>query len=97
MGPVFDAFGQDQSKEDSLKAVLFLVSVMGILALCVWICAYLSYYFTQVGALNTVRYIKKAYFEAILLQESAWFDKNNYTKFATEISADCSAMETGIG
>ena len=70
---------------------------MGGLASIVWIGAYLSYYLTQKGALMVVRGTKKAFFDAILVQESAWFDSVNYSELAARISNDSKAMEVGIG
>ena len=97
MGPVFDEFGRTASKEDSLYGVLLIDAIMGGLALIVWIGSWLSYYLTQKGALMIVRGIKKACFEAVLVQESAWFDSVNYSELSSRISSDSKALETGIG
>ena len=67
------------------------------LALIVWFSAYLSYSMTQRGAMACVRPIKKAFFEAVLVQESAWFDQVNYSQLATRMNADCTSIENGIG
>jgi|Transcript_24402 ABC-type multidrug transport system fused ATPase/permease subunit len=97
LGPVFDAFNPNASKEESLKQVGMLVALMGGLALFVWIAAYMSYYLQQKGATRAVRHIKRAYFESVLRQESAWFDQISYSQLATNIAADCSQIEQGIG
>jgi len=71
---VFDSFGPSKSAEDSLNQVGLLVGIMGILGFIVWVSSYLSFYFQQKGSMSAVRHIKKAFFNAVLLQESAWFD-----------------------
>ena len=70
---------------------------MGGLALMLWLTAYLSHSFLTKGSLLVVRRIRKAYLDAVLNQESAWFDMTNYTELATRMSAECKTIEVGIG
>ena len=37
MGPIFDAFGLEKTKDDSFRDVIYLVSIMGCLAGFIWI------------------------------------------------------------
>ena len=85
------------SAEESLKQVIFLVICMFVLGLLVWLGAYMSYYYTQMAAMMAIKHVKKAFFEAVLVQESAWFDSVNFTQLSPRIKDDCSKMEDGIG
>lgn len=44
LGPVFDAFGPDQDKDESLQSVQIVVLIMLVLGLTVWVTSYLSFY-----------------------------------------------------
>ena len=51
IGPIFDAFGPDQSEEESLKNVGKLVGVMGGLALIVFITSFVMHHYQTKGAM----------------------------------------------
>lgn len=43
------------------------------------------------------RRVKTAYLEAIVKQESAWYDMTNFTELASRINNECDTIERGIG
>ena len=85
IGPVFDAFGPDQSKEDSLENVGYLVGVMAGLATIVFIASFGMHHYQTKGSFLIVRRIKTAYLDAVLKQEASWFDMSNYTALAADV------------
>jgi hypothetical protein len=94
---MFESFNEGTTKEESLDSVGKLVSIMGGLAITLWVTAYLSHSQLTKGSLLVVRRIKKAYLDAVLRQESAWFDMSNYTELSTRMAAECKTIEVGIG
>ena len=66
LGPVFDAFGPEQSKDESLEQVQLVVIIMGVLAFIVFLASYLAHYLQEKGSLIVVKSIKSAYFKAVL-------------------------------
>ena len=85
LGPVFDSFGPSQSKEDSLDSVSLLAGIIGCLAVVVWITSYLQHSFLTKGSIQITNRIRNAYLSAVLSQESAWYDMNEYTAMASRI------------
>ena len=90
LGPIFDAFGPAQSKEESFEQVGLFVGIMGVLAVCVWIFSYIQHSQLTKGSILITNRIRNAYLRAVLSQESAWFDDNEYTALATRINSECS-------
>ena len=94
---MFESFNEGTTKDQTLEKVGTLVAVMGGLAIMLWITAYLMHSNLTKGSLLVVRRIKKAYLDAVLKQESAWFDMSNYTELSTRMAAECKSIEVGIG
>jgi len=85
LGPVFDSFGPGQSKEDSLNSVGLFAGIIGCLAVGVWITSYMQHAFLTKGSILITNRIRNAYLSAVLSQESAWYDMNEYTAMASRI------------
>ena len=85
LGDIFDAYDPNSDAtetRDEIREAFFKM-----LALCGCICITATfYYYMLVGASHMITTrIKKLYLEAILRQESAWFDMINYTELPARI------------
>lgn len=58
---------------------------------------YLALLFFSIAASNQAKRVKKLFFEALLRQEVAWFERNRTGDFAIRITSDLSKFEDGIG
>lgn len=94
---MFESFNEGTTKDETLDKVGTLVTIMGSLALVLWLSAYLSHSNLTKGSLLVVRRIQKAYLNSVLQQESAWFDMSNYTELSTRMASECKSIEVGIG
>ena len=97
MGDVFDTFGEGTDAEQKLNGVGKLVAIMGGLAVFVCLTSYFQHSFLTKGGVLIARRIKTAYLQAILRQDSMWFDQCNYTELSSRVIAECKAIENGIG
>ena len=85
LGDIFDSYDPNKDSEqtrDEIRSAFFKM-----LGLCGLICVTATfYYYMLVGASHMITTrIKKRYLEAILRQESAWFDMINFTELPARI------------
>lgn len=97
IGDVFDSFGPENDDDEKLDSVVFLVIVMGCLGCIVLISGSCMHSQLTKGSMLITRRTKTAYMNAIIAQESAWYDMSNYTELSSRITAECGTIEKGIG
>ena len=85
LGDIFDAYNPTSDAEETRDEIRKVFYKMLVLAACICITA-TFYYYMLVGASHMITLrIKKLYLEAVLRQESAWFDTINFTELPARI------------
>ena len=97
IGDVFDSYNPANDPSETRDKIR--IAFCKILGLCVLICITATiYYYLLVAASHMITTrIKKLYLEAILRQESAWFDTQNYTELPSRVIKECQSIQRGIG
>jgi len=94
---MFNSFGPKNSGEETLKSVTYMYAIMigsgaflGLSGFTYW---YISKKFADIVARRT----KENFLAAILTQESAWFDANNYNELASRMTKESMAICKACG
>ena len=97
LGDIFDSYDPNIEPEETRDRIRETCYKM--LGLCFMICSCATiYYYLLSGASHMITTrIKILYLEAVLRQESAWFDMTNYTELPSRISKECQSIQRGIG
>ena len=97
IGDVFDSFAPDKDPEETRDKVREMFSIM--LGLCAGISISATLQSSCLAAASTriAGRIKTKYLEAILKQESAWFDMINYTELSSRIEKECQSIQKAMG
>ena len=90
LGDIFNQFGADP--EETLEAVQNIFFIMLGLGVIVYICGFIQFSQLMSASASISQKIKAAYLEAVLRQESAWFDLINYTELSSRISKECTTI-----
>jgi ATP-binding cassette, subfamily B (MDR/TAP), member 1 len=94
---IFNAFGQQWTREETLHRVSIVFYIMLGTGLAVGLFGYMNNFFgTRFGALLTRR-TKEQYFAAILKQDTAWFDSFNYNELSARINRETTQINKAVG
>ena len=97
MSKIFNSFGPNISPKETLNQVRTMFFVMlgvgcGIGVFCT------VYWMILLRFSNTIsRRTKESYLEAILKQETGWFDSFNYTELSSRITKETVAINKAVG
>jgi ATP-binding cassette subfamily B (MDR/TAP) protein 1 len=98
IGDVINSFDAVNTTPESM---LDKIKILAIAFSCVGLFIYIvSYIYFALLLMSSERIIKKtrtAYVEAILKQESAWFDVNNPSELNARIGKECITMQKALG
>ena len=96
-GDVFDSFDPDVDPletRDRIRQIFYIMiglSVFGVIT------STLQYATLAAASSQIAARFKQKYLEAILRQESAWFDMINYTELSARLTKECQAIQRAIG
>jgi len=94
IGPVFDSFGQKKI-EETRDDVHEICLIMLALALTIMTTSFSSNFLLMHTGEKVTAKLKTKYLEAIINQESAWFDIHDF--LASQIDRDIEIVRNGIG
>lgn len=77
LGNVINSFNQANAAEEMLKNVKEMAWIICIIGGATWILSFLYFYILSIFSQRVAQRTQVRYFEAILKQESAWFDTTN--------------------
>ena len=98
LGPVFDSFTEKGTTPDEMaKEIRGICLVLLGLAIGVFIFGFFQNWFLMKVSATVSAKIKTKYLKAILNQESAWYDQNNYLEMSSRIGKETDAIADGIG
>jgi len=97
LGPVFDSFTEKTTPEEMADVIAEICYVLLGLACGVFVFGYFQNWFLMKVSANVAAKIKTRYLKAILNQESAWYDQNNYLEMSSRIAKETDAIADGIG
>ena len=92
IGDVFDSFAPDKDPEETRDKVREMFYIMLALCFGILITATLQSSCLAAASTRITGRIKTKYLEAILRQESAWFDMINYTELSSRLSKECQSI-----
>mmetsp|Transcript_47760 Transcript_47760/g.63094 ORF Transcript_47760/g.63094 Transcript_47760/m.63094 type:complete len:114 (+) Transcript_47760:128-469(+) len=91
IGDVFDSYalGNPEETRDTIRQTFYIM-----IGLCtgIFITATLQATCLAMASSKIVAKIRAAYLQAILQQESAWFDLINYTELSSRINRECQSI-----
>ena len=88
-GDVFDSFDPDVDPLETRDRIRNIFYIMLGLSVIVVITSTLQYATLAAASSQIASRIKQKYLEAILRQESAWFDIMNYTELSARLTKEC--------
>lgn len=94
IGPVFDSF--TKSPEELRSEIRELCLIMGCIAILIFFASFMQNFLLMTTAESVAATIKMRYLEAVLNQESAWFDQSTFFS-ASRIDKDVDLIKQGIG
>ena len=98
IGNVLDAFNDNtESPDQTLDHVKTLSGIFGIIGLGVWLSSYIYYACLLSFSEKVTKKIKVKYLEAILKQESSWFDLTNPQELSARLGKECLAIAKALG
>lgn len=96
-GDVIDSANPNKDPKEAADETFDTFLLFLYVGLGIWFTSYMYYaMLLQFGERAGLRF-KKTYLEAILRQESSWFDMNNYLEMSAKLSKEGSAFQRGIG
>ena len=97
LGPVFDSFTENSTPAEIADVITEICLVMVGLAIAVFVGGFFQNWFLMRAAASITAKTKTRYLKAILNQESAWYDQNNYLEMSSRIAKETDAIADGIG
>ena len=75
-----------------LDKISFIALIQVIIGAGIFLASYLYYSFLLIASEKTIRKTRTAYIQAILRQETAWFDVNNPAELSARIGKETLAI-----
>jgi len=97
IGDVFDSFSPGTPPEETRDIIRRQFGIMMGLCAVIMITATLQSSCLAAASSKIAARIKTRYLEAILRQESAWFDLINYTELSSRLARESQSMQRAIG
>lgn len=97
LGPVFDTFTESTTPDEMAETIQDICWVLLGLAVGVFFFSFFQNWLLMKVSSNIAAKIKTKYLQAILNQESAWYDQNNYLEMSSRIAKETDAIADGIG
>ena len=98
IGNVIDSFDPYRTTKESM---LDTISEMSLIFSCVgvgiWITSYISYASLLMFSERVIKKTRVKYLEAILRQESAWFDTTNPSELSARLGKETLAIQKALG
>lgn len=98
IGDVINSFNSNTTTPPQM---LDKISRLSLIFTCVgvgiYIFSYLYYAFLLMSSERITKRTRTAYIEAILKQESAWFDVNNPSELSARVGKECLAIQRALG
>ena len=89
LGDIFDSYDPNIEAEETRRRIRETFYKIASLCVLICICATFYYYLLSAASHMITTRIKIRYLEAVLSQESSWFDMSNYTELPARISKEC--------
>jgi ATP-binding cassette, subfamily B (MDR/TAP), member 1 len=97
IGNVIDSFKPTTSVEDTIDTISQMSLIFTLVGIAVWIFSLVMYSFLLLFSERVVKKTRVKYLEAILRQESAWFDTINPSELSARLSKESAAMQRALG
>lgn len=98
IGDVIDSFNiETTSPEDMLDTISLMSLIFTCVGFAVWITCYISYAFLLMFSERVARKTRIRYLEAIIRQESAWFDTTNPSEMSARLGKEILAIQKALG
>ena len=98
IGDVIDSFNpSEMNPAKMLKDIKRFSIIFTCVGVAIWVLAYLYFSCLLRSSSRIVKRIRVAYLQAILIQDSAWYDTTNPQELASRVSSECLAIEKALG
>lgn len=97
IGNVIDSFKPTTSLDDTIKTISTMSLIFTLVGFAVWFFSYILYSFLLLFSERVIKRTRTKYLEAILRQESAWFDMVNPSELSARLSKESAAMQKALG
>ncbi len=92
IGDIIDSFKPTTKVDDTIATVSKMSLIFTLVGLAVWLFSYLMYSTLLLFSDRVTKKIRTKYLEAILKQESAWFDTINPSELSARLSKEAAAI-----
>jgi hypothetical protein len=92
IGDIIDSFKPTTKVEDTIEIVSRMSLIFTLVGFAVWFFSYLMYSCLLLFSDRVTRKIRTKYLEAILKQESSWFDTINPSELSARLSKEAAAI-----
>ena len=89
IGPIFDSFGGDNTPEETRDQIRGLCAILGCISIGIMITSFLQNFLLDSASASITAKLKTRYLQAVLAQESAWYDQTNYLELASRLTKEC--------
>lgn len=97
IGDIIDAFGPATDVDSTVKTVGKMSLIFTLIGIALWFFSFIMYSFLLLFSERVVKKTRTKYLEAILRQESAWFDTINPSELSARLSKECASMQKALG
>lgn len=93
IGEILDSFGAAAVDPDkSLRTISKMSLIFACVGAGIWIFSYISYYAFIMFSESVTKKTRTKYLQAILKQDSAWFDTNNASELSAKLNKETQAI-----
>lgn len=98
IGNVIDSFNPNTTtKEEMLDTISQMSLIFSCVGVAIWITSYISYSSLLIFSERVTKKTRAKYLEAILRQESAWFDTTNPSELSARLGKETLAIQKALG
>lgn len=97
IGDVIDSFNMTTDPEDMIDTISLMSLIFSLVGVAVWITCYISYAFLLMFSERVAKKTRIKYLEAIIRQESAWFDTTNPSEMSARLGKEILAIQKALG
>jgi len=97
IGDIIDSFGPATNVDDTVKTVSQMALIFTLVGLAVLFFSYIMYSFLLLFSERVIKRTRTKYLEAILKQDSSWFDTINPSELSARLSKECASMQKALG
>jgi len=97
IGDVIDSFKPTNTVESTLRTISKMSLIFTLVGVAIWITSLIMYSLLLLFSERVVKKTRTKYLEAILRQDSSWFDTVNPSELSARLSKECQSMQKALG